>query len=91
MGLLVVLGSMAADLGTITWSQRHGITSMSHCVTFCCLVLGGGATAPSQLPDTKSEAINRRSTNLARQGISHVLWDRHRLSLQISSVRLKTR
>lgn len=60
-------------------------------VTFSCLVLGVGARAPSQSPETKPEAINRRSTNLACQGISHVLWDRHRLSLQISSERLKTR
>lgn len=65
------------------------VTQLS--IAFSCLVLGVGATAPSEFSDTKSEATNRRVTNLACQGISHVLWDRHRLSLQISSVRLKTR
>ena len=62
-------------------------------VTFSYLALGVGATAPSQLPNTKSEAINRRTTKLACQGISllPMLWYRHRLSLQIPSVGLKTR
>lgn len=91
-GAAVMLGSMAADLGIITWSSTQdyfNVTWLSFSLT--CLVLGVGATALSQLSDTKSEAINRRSTNLACQGLSHVLWDKHRLSVQISSVRLKTR
>lgn len=64
-------------------SGDFSVTQLS--VTFSYLALGAGATAPRQLPNTKSEAINRRSTKLACQGIGllPMLWDRHRLSLQI--------
>lgn len=72
-------------------SGDFSVTQLS--VTFSYLALGAGATAPSRLPNTKSEAINRRSTKLACQGIGllPVLWDRHRLSLRILSVYLETR
>lgn len=91
-GAAVMLGSMAADLGIITWCWTQDYFNATHLgFTLTCLALGVGTTALSQLSDTKSEAINRRSANLACQGLSHALWDKHRLSVQISSVRLKTR
>lgn len=48
-------------------SRDFSVTKLS--VTFSYLALGVGATTPRQLPNTKSEAINRRSTKSACEGI----------------------